>query len=164
MFQQQGLDIDDLQIDMDDLKADMEGEVKKSIQSEFILLAIAEKEGLEVEEEDLNAFFEHQAQHNPQISAEQLRQYAQQDQQQMQSVQYQALMEKTKSLLMEEADRNEISWSEFEEKQAQNAPAPAGLDEDSSDAGLDEDSSDAGLDEDSSDVGLDEDSSDVEED
>jgi len=164
MFQQQGLDIDDLEIDIDDLKADMEGEVKKSIKSEFILLAIAEKEGLEVGEEDLNAFFEHQAQHNPQINAEQLRNYAEQDPQQMQSVQYQALMEKTKSLLMDEAEVNEISWSEFEEKQRQNTPAPAGLDEDSSDAGLDEDSSDVGLDEDSSDVGLDEDSSEVEED
>jgi trigger factor len=111
-LQQQGIDLEQIELDESELRDQIRGEVENSIKSEFILLAIAEKEGLDVDESDLDEFFEHRAQHNPQVSAEQLRQVYQQDEQRWQQVQYQALMDKTRSFLLDEADVEEGEWPE----------------------------------------------------
>lgn len=121
-LQQQGIDLDQIELDESELRDQIRDEVERSVKSEFILLAIAEKEGLDVNEADLDEFFEHRAQHNPQVSAEQLRQVYQQDEQRWQQVQYQALMEKTRSFLLDEADVEEGEWPD--EPGPGAAPAP----------------------------------------
>jgi len=121
-LQQQGIDLDQIELDESELRDQIRDEVERSVKSEFILLAIAEKEGLDVNESDLDEFFEHRAQHNPQVSAEQLRQVYQQDEQRWQQVQYQALMEKTRSFLLDEAEVEEGEWPD--EPGPGAAPAP----------------------------------------
>ena len=112
MYQQQGLDLEEAGIDPEALKDDLRGEVEQSLKTEFILLAIAEKEELEVEEHDLDEFFEHQARHDERVSAQELKRQMQQDEERWEGVKYQVLMEKTKSYLLDEAEFVEGEWPE----------------------------------------------------
>ncbi|MFB6352132.1 MAG: trigger factor [Bradymonadaceae bacterium] len=110
MFEQQGLDPAELDLDTEEMREGTREEIRPNLQQEFLLLAIAEKEAFEVEEEDIDRFLEHQASHDERFSAEQLKQFMRQNEEQWENVQYQALMEKTKSFLLEEADLVEAPW------------------------------------------------------
>jgi trigger factor len=134
MYQQQGIDLDEAGIDTESLKSNMRGEVEQSLKTEFVLLAIAEKEQLEVEDRDLDEFFEHQAQHDERVTAEELKRQLQQDEERWEGVQYQVLMEKTKSYLLDEAEFVEGEWPEPEQPGAA-AAAGAAETSDEDDAG-----------------------------
>ena len=110
MFEQQGIDPAALGANTDEFREETRKQVERNLKSEFLLLAIAEKEGFEVEEEDIDAFFEHQAEHDQRFSADQLKQFMRQNEEQWQQVQYQALMEKTRDFLLEEADLEPAPW------------------------------------------------------
>lgn len=114
MFEQQGLDPDQLGALSEEFRDETSREVERNLKEEFLLLAIAEKDGVEVEEEDLDDFFAHQAHHDDRFSAEQLKQFMQQNEEQWQNVQYQTLLEKTKERLLEEADLVSVPWPDPE--------------------------------------------------
>jgi len=110
MFEQQGLDPDQIGADSDAFVEETRRNVARSIKEEFLLLAISEKEGLEVEREDLDAFLEHQAQHDERFSADQLEQVMRQNDEQWENVQYQARLEKTKEYLLDQAEIETVDW------------------------------------------------------
>ncbi|MFB6262825.1 MAG: trigger factor [Bradymonadaceae bacterium] len=120
-FEQQGITLEEAGIEPDEFRERVEEELERDLKQEFLLLAIAEKEGLEVEDDDLDAFFEHQAQHDRRLTAEQLRQYAEQDEQRMQSIRLQALLQKTRDYLLAEAE-----FLEPEDEEDDEAAEPTG--------------------------------------
>lgn len=97
-------------------------QVIKGIKSEFLLMAIAEKEELQVTEQDLQEYFEHQAQHAG-VPVKVFESYARQDDQRLQQAAGSALLEKTLTHLLEQASFVESEWPE------QAAPEAAGLSE-----------------------------------
>lgn len=115
MFQQQGIDPEQLGAETDEFRESTKEEVERNLRTEFLLLAIAEKEGFEVTEEDIDAFFEHQAQHDQRFSADQLKQFMQQNEEQWRQVQFQTLMNKTRTYLLEEAELESVEWPEEDE-------------------------------------------------
>jgi trigger factor len=121
-LQQQGLDVENLGLDMDELRDQLRDETSNQLRAEFLLMAIAEKENLEVDNDDLQAFFMHQAQHSG-VSPQQLMQYYQADQNRLQQAAGSALLEKTVKFLLDEADFNEIDWPTEEELEAKAAEA-----------------------------------------
>jgi len=114
MFEQQGLDPEQIGAHSDKFVEETRQNVARNMKEEFLLLAIAEKEGLEVEQEDMDAFFEHQAQHEDQFSADQLRQVMRQNEDQWENVKYQAQLEKTKEFLLDEAEIETVAWPDQE--------------------------------------------------
>ena len=82
-FTQQGMSPEQLGIDMDDFTGDeVQGDVEDRIRADFLFLAIAEKEGLELEEDDLRSYIEHRARHS-RVSPQQLMMQMMQDQEQL---------------------------------------------------------------------------------
>lgn len=116
-LQQQGIDVQDLDLDVEHLREGLREETESQLRAEFLLLAIADKEGLEVTNEDLQNYFAHQAQHSG-VSPQQLMQYYQADQNRLQQAAGSALLEKTVNFLLDEAEFDEIEWPSEEEMQA----------------------------------------------
>lgn len=112
MFKQHGLDMEAVGGNTEEFREETRKEVEQNIRAELLLLSIAEKEGFEIEEADIDRFFEHQAQHDERFSAEQLKQFMRQNEEQWRNVQYQALQEKTRNFLLEEADIETVPWPE----------------------------------------------------
>ncbi len=123
-LQQQGMDPNSLNLNFDQIREDLRDETEGQIRAEFILLAIAEKEGLEVQQDDLQHFFAHQAMHSG-VSPEQLVRWYRQDQNRMQQAVASALLEKTVNFLLEKADIDEIEWPTDEELEAKQAERDA---------------------------------------
>jgi len=135
MFEQQGLNPDDLGFETEEFREETREEIRANLKQEFLLVAIAEKEGFEVEEEDIDQFLEHQASHDERFSADQLKQFMRQNEEQWQNVQYQALMEKTRDFLLEEAHLVEAPWPD---QPGPEGAAPEADDRDASEQAADE--------------------------
>lgn len=112
---QQGMDMSQLNIDFSTIRDSMRDEKESQLRAEFLIMAIAEKEGLQVEQEDMQSYIEHQAQHAG-VSAQQYMSYIQQDRSRLQQVSTSALFEKTLNKLLDEAEVNEITWDEVEKR------------------------------------------------
>ncbi len=145
MFEQQGFDPADIGAEMEDFREETRRELEANMQREFLLTAIAEKEGLEAEDEDIDSFLEHQAQHDERFSAEQLKQFMQQNEEQWRNIQYQALMEKTRELLLDEAELESVAWPDEQAGPEGVEAEPA--DEDEGDQPADEEPADDETDE-----------------
>lgn len=140
MFEQQGLDPADIGADTEEFREETREELEESLKEEFLLTAIADEEGLEVEEEDIDNFLEHQAQHDQRFSAEQLKQFMQQNEEQWQNVQYQALLEKTKTYLLDEAETEPAPWPD----EPAHGVVPADEDEQDDEEASDQEAADDG--------------------
>lgn len=116
MFQQlagQGMDLAALGIDVDNIADEVRDDVADQVRTEILLLAIAGKESLDLEQEDLMRHIEHRAQHQG-VSPQQFMQRIGQDPQFAQQLQLGALLEKTRRFLLDKADKNEVPWPEPE--------------------------------------------------
>lgn len=114
---QQGIDIKDLNLDVDGIREQLRDETEDQLRAEFLLLAVAQKENLQVTDEDMTNFFQHQSMHMN-APADQIRRFYQQDRQRWQQAAGSALLEKTVNYLLAEADIKEIEWPSEEEQQA----------------------------------------------
>lgn len=150
MFEQQGIDPAAIGADTEEFRDETREELRQNLKQEFLLMAIAEKEEFDVEEEDIDAFLEHQASHDERFSADQLKQFMRQNEEQWQNVQYQALMEKTKSFLLEEAELVEAPWPD-EPAHGPAAAAADDADEEADDADGDTEAADDDTDQDDED-------------
>lgn len=102
-FNQQGLDINEIGLDLDEFTSGARDDVERQIRSEFLLLAIAREEELTLEEDDLRAYIEHQAQHS-RVSPQQMLQHMQSSEEQWRQSNLMALLEKTKRFLLDQAE------------------------------------------------------------
>lgn len=116
-FMQQGMDPAELGIDIDEFTGgeELENDVRDRVRTDFLLLAIAEKEDLELEQEDLMNYIQHQARHS-RMSPQQFMQQLMQNQEQLRQANMMALLEKTKHFLLEKADFEEVEPSEEEDE------------------------------------------------
>jgi trigger factor len=114
-FTQQGLDIEEIGLDAEEFTSGARKEVEEQIRTEFLLLAIAEKEGLELEEDDLRSYIEHRAQHQG-VAPQQLLQHLQQNREQWRQANVMALIEKTKRHLLDNAELGEIDLAEDDDE------------------------------------------------
>jgi trigger factor len=123
-FTQQGMNPEELGIDLEEFTGgeELEKEVKDRVRTDFLLMAIAEKEGLELEQEDLMAHIQHRARHS-RVSPQQLMQQLMQDQESLRQANMMALLEKTKRFLLENAEFEEIEPAD-EEEEAEEAKKP----------------------------------------
>lgn len=125
-LQQQGLDLSQIDLDFEDFKEGIREERESQLKSEFLLVAIAEKEGISVEDADLANYFEHRAMHMG-VSADMLRRYMSEEPQRMQQAAASALIEKTVNHLLAEATIKPGEWPDPEapperEKKTKKAP------------------------------------------
>lgn len=127
-FQQQGLDAAQLGLDPEALKDGLRDEVIEQIKNELLLIAIAEKEGLKVEEQDLHAYFEHRARHMG-VPARQLMAHTAQDKERMRQATAMALLEKTRTFLLAEASLNPVPWPVDEEVAEQEGAEQEGAEQ-----------------------------------
>lgn len=114
---QQGMDLKNLNLDVDKIREDLREETEDQLRAEFLLLAIAEKEQLQINDEDMEAFFQHQSMHMN-APADQIKRFYQQDRNRWQQAAGSALLEKTVNFLLEKADIKEIEWPSEEEQKA----------------------------------------------
>jgi trigger factor len=84
---------------------------------------IIEEEGLEVSDEDMQAFFAEQAEGDDEVSAQQIEQFYRQMPQMMDRVKQQILSDKVYDLLIERFDVQPKSREEFEEEMQQQRQA-----------------------------------------
>ena len=91
-------------------------QVRRQVKSEFLLMAIAEKEGLKVDDEDLRAYCAHQSQHMQGVDAVTFERYVRQDQQRLQQAAASALLEKTLTHLLGEASLIDVPWPSGEDQ------------------------------------------------
>ena len=120
------IDLTTLNLDVASIREELRGETEDQLRAEFLLLAIAEKERLQVADEDMNDFFKHQAMHMN-ATPEQIKRFYQQDRNRWQQAAGSALLEKTVNFLLEKADIKEIEWPSEEEiqKRAEDRKAKA---------------------------------------
>ncbi len=121
---QQGMDVSQLNIDFSTIRDGMREEKESQLRAEFLIMAIAEKEGLKVEEADIKKYIEHQSMHAG-VSPEQYMRFIQQDRSRLQQVSASALFEKTLNKLLDDATVNEISWDEVEKRREAEEKAKA---------------------------------------
>lgn len=99
------------------MREQVRDQLERQIKAEFLLMAIAEKEELKVEDADLDAYFEHQAQHvgvDPAIYAN----YMRADRDRLQQAAGSALIEKVLLMLLDKATIKEIEWPTEDEEDA----------------------------------------------
>jgi trigger factor len=94
------------------------------IKSEFLLLAIAEKEKIKVEEADLKAYIAHQAQHMG-ATAREFEKYVRGSEEQYRQAMTSALLEKTLHKLLSEAVVTEIPWGQESGEEAEGVEVEA---------------------------------------
>ena len=117
---QQGIDPSQIGMDIEAMTEDIRGQRTDQLRAEFVIMAIAEKEGLKVEQSDLTDYFEHQAQHYG-VQPRVLAQYMQSDRDRMQQAISSALMEKTVRMLLDKAAITETEWPSDDEDEADEA-------------------------------------------
>lgn len=122
MFQQQGIDPQQLDLDVDAIKDELRPTVVRQIKAEFLLVEIARKEGIEVGEEDLRDFFDAQAQQMG-VNIQQYMAFMRQNEEMMRQANATVLLEKTKQHLLSEATIEEVEWPDEESLQQQAAAA-----------------------------------------
>ena len=146
MLSGQGLDLDELGIDIGAFKEQMAEDVTRQIKTEFLLVEIARKEKIEVNEEDLLNFFEGQAERMG-VPVQQYMAFVGQNQDAMRQANATVLLEKTKSHLLDEATITDVEWPEEEEPEeepAEEEEAADGSDEEPTeeDSAADDETSD----------------------
>jgi trigger factor len=77
---------------------------------------VIEEEGIEVSDEDIQAFFEEQAEGDDEVSVQQIEQFYRQMPQMMDRVKQQILSDKVYDLLLDRFDVQSMSREEFEEQ------------------------------------------------
>jgi trigger factor len=155
-MQYQGLDVQSAGLDLQALRETVKSEKSEQLKSEFLLMAIASKEGLVTTDDDLAAYFEDQAS-GIGVPREQFEAYIRGDGDRLSQAQGSCLLHKTVDHLLSEATINEIAWDEARERAEKSQLSQEGGE--ASDAELAEDSNsesggevgvDAGGDEESS--------------
>ncbi len=121
-LEQQGINAAQLGINIQALVEDTRVRQADQLKSEFVLMAIAQKEKIKVTPEDMKAYFVAQA---PQMRATpaQLEQFIRADQNRMAQAQATVMLDKTVALLLKEASITEIPWPSAAEDEAEAAPA-----------------------------------------
>lgn len=108
-LQQQGIDLSQIDLDFEAFRDGMRDERIQQLRSEFLLVAIAEKEKVSVEDEDLEKHFAARAQ-SMGVPADMLKNYMAEDDSRMQQAAASTLIEKTIALLLDKADVVEGEW------------------------------------------------------
>ncbi len=108
-LQQQGLDLSQVDLDFEDFQEGIRDERESQLKSEFLLVAVAEKENITVEDEDLQKYFERRATQMG-VPADMLRRYMGEEPERMQQAAASALIEKTVNYLLGEATIVEGEW------------------------------------------------------
>ena len=111
MLGQQGLDPEQLGIDVDSFKEELRDTVIKQIKTEFLLIEIARKEKIEVDEQDLRDFFDEQAQ-SMGVNVQQYMAFMRQNEDMMRQANATVLLEKTRKHLLSEATIEDVEWPE----------------------------------------------------
>lgn len=117
-MQQQGQNFADF--DFEAFQDDVREESEERLRAEFLLLAIADKESLKLENEDIQKYYVHQARHAG-VTPQQFAQYIQQDPNRQQGMAVSALLEKTLNHLLAEATLKEVKWPDPAEEAAKKA-------------------------------------------
>ncbi len=112
-LQQMGQQLDDEQTQMmvQMMKETVRVEREKQIRTEFLLLAIADKETINVDNDDLKKTIEHQAAHMN-VEAVRLMRFLNENKNGLYQMMTTARLEKTLGWLIAEATINDISWEE----------------------------------------------------
>lgn len=121
-LQQQGLDLSQIDLDFDAFREGMRDERVEQLRSEFLLVAIAEKEKISVEDEDLEAHFEARAA-SMGVPADMLKKYMAEDGSRMQQAAASTLIEKTIALLLDKAEVVEGEWPVDEPEPEDESPS-----------------------------------------
>ncbi|MBA2663149.1 MAG: trigger factor [Bradymonadaceae bacterium] len=125
MLGQQEVDLEALGLDLTQIKEAIREETIAQIKGEFLLMAIAEKEQLKLDDADMKAYFEHRAAH-ANVPARQIEGYMRQDRERWRQATALALLEKTRQFLLKEATLKNVAWpSESAELDELGADAPA---------------------------------------
>ncbi len=140
MLSQQGLNPEQFGLTLDALQEEIRDDVDRQVREELLLMEIAQKEKIKVEEEDLMAHLEKIA-GNMGISAQQYLAYMRQNPQSLQQLQGGVLLDKTRDHLLDEATITEVPWPEQEEP-AEEEAAEEGEEEEVDASGSDEDDED----------------------
>lgn len=107
------------------MKESLRDKCEQEIRTEFIMLAIADKEGITVDNDDLRETIEHQAQHMG-VEPLALLRYLNSDKDALYRMMTTARLEKTMAWIIDHATVSEISWEEARERRKQaNAHAAA---------------------------------------
>ncbi|RAL21238.1 trigger factor [Lujinxingia litoralis] len=122
MFAQQGIDPAQFGLSVDAIAESIREDVVEQIKREFLLMEIARKEELKVEEADLTAFFERRGAELG-ANAQQYRAFVSQNTDRMRQAQASALLEKVRAKLLADAELTEVAWPSDEEAAAEEAPA-----------------------------------------
>lgn len=119
-LRQQGIDPSMLGLDFKALIADMRPSRERQLRTEFLLMAIADKEKVEVGEEDFKAFVTEQA---PQMGATvaQYERYLRGDQDRMMQVLGSIRLQKTLDMLVKEASFVKIEWPSADQEDGEDA-------------------------------------------
>ena len=131
MLSQQGLNPQQLGIDVDSFKEELRDTVVKQIKTEFLLIEIARKEKIEVDEQDLRDFFDEQAQ-SMGVNVQQYMSFMRQNEDMMRQANATVLLDKTRKHLLSEATIKDVDWPEPEalDQGADDAPEDADADAD----------------------------------
>ncbi len=114
MFRQQGLDPSQFGLDAGALKEEIRETVTRQIKAELLIMEISQKEKIEVEEQDILAFFEKTASQMG-VNVQQYLGFMRQNPDMMRQAQASVLMDKTKKHLLSEATIKEVEWPEEDE-------------------------------------------------
>ena len=98
-------------LDVESLRSQLREETEEQLRAEFLLIAIAQKENVQVEEDDLKSYFGHLAMHSNSTPEQVARHYLS-DNNRRQQAMGGALIEKTVRFLLDKADIKEVDWPE----------------------------------------------------
>lgn len=143
MLEQQGINAEEMGIDLDEFKEQMRDDVVRQIKTEMLLIEIARKENIEVEEQDLRDFFDEQAAQMG-VNVQQYMGFMRQNEDMMRQANATVLLDKTKSHLLSEAEIEEVEWPEEPAGQVPGdvGDAEEGEDDDAEEASDDDESKD----------------------
>ena len=122
MFAQQGIDPAQFGLSVEAIAESIREDVVEQIKREFLLMEIARKENLKVEEEDLSAYFERRGAEVG-ANAQQYRAFVMQNQDRFRQAQASALLEKVRAKLLADAEIVDVEWPTEEAEDAEAAPA-----------------------------------------
>lgn len=115
-FRQQGLDPDTFGISAEVIAEDIKDDVTRQIQEEFLLMEIAQKENVEIDEEDIQAFAKEIAE-NMGVEVQQYLAFMRQNRNQLAQLEATVRLNKVRAHLLERATINEVEWPEPEDEQ-----------------------------------------------
>ena len=120
MFAQQGIDPAQFGLSVEAIAESIREDVVVQIKREFLLMEIARKENLKVEEDDLSAYFERRGAEVG-ANAQQYRAFVMQNQDRMRQAQASALLEKVRAKLLADATIVDVEWPKDEDEAVEAA-------------------------------------------